>query len=92
MGLDPALAVGLRLGDEAAAELAAIPDSDALRSADEAITRTHRENNSEAGASFDAKIERMAKRYLDGSQPDLGEASVAELLAFCFAMDKLAWG
>ena len=92
MGLDPALAVMLRVGEEAAAELAAIPDSDALRTTDEAITRTHQENNSEAGASFEAKIERLAEHYLDGSQPDFAEASVAELLAFCVAIEKLAWG
>ena len=58
MGLDPALAERLRIGEEAAAELAAIPDSEALRTADEAITRTRRENNSEAGVSVKAKIER----------------------------------
>jgi len=92
MGLDPALAERLRIGEEAAAELAAIPDSDALRTADEAITRTGRENNSEAGVSVKAKIERMAKHYLDGSRPDFAKASVAELLAFCVAMEKLAWG
>jgi len=39
MGLDPTLAVSLRHGKEAAAELAAIPDTEALRAADEAITR-----------------------------------------------------
>ena len=40
MGLDPALAVRLRDGEEAAAELAAIPDSEALRTADEALTHS----------------------------------------------------
>jgi len=34
----------------------------------------------------------MAEHYLDGSQPDFAKASVAELLAFCVAMEKLAWG
>ena len=92
MGLDPALAVMLRAGEEAAAELAAIPDSDALRTSDEAIIRTHQENNSEAGPSFKAKIERMAEKYLDGSQPDLAKAPVVELLAFCVAIEKLAGG
>ena len=92
MGIDPALAVGLRTGEEAAAKLAAIPDSDELRAADEAIIRTHRENNSEDAASSKAKIEHMAEEYLDGSQPDFAKASLIELLAFCVAMDKLAWG
>jgi hypothetical protein len=92
MGLDPELAVILRIGEEAAAQLAAVPDSDALRTADEAITRTHQENNSETKAWFKAEIERMAEKYLDGSQPDFAKASVAELLAFCVAIEKLAWG
>jgi len=90
MGLDPSLAVMLRDGEESAAELAAIPDSDALRTADEAITRTHRENNSEVFASFEAEMERRAERYLDGSQPDFAKASVIELFAFCVAREKLA--
>jgi hypothetical protein len=92
MGLDPALAVMLRTGEDSAAELAAIPDSDALRTADEAITRTHRENNSEVRASFEAEIERRAERYLDGSQPDFAKASVMELFTFCVAIEKLARG
>jgi len=74
------LAVRLRIGDEATAELAAIPESDALRTAGEAITRMLRESNSEAGASFKAKIERMAEHYLDGSQPDFAKASVVEAI------------
>ena len=90
MGLDPALAGRLRIGDEAAAELTATPDSDALRTADEAITRSHRESNSDVGASFKAKIERMAEHYLDASQPDFAKASVIELFAFCVAREKLA--
>ena len=92
MGLDPALAVMLRTGEDSAAELAAIPDSDALRTADEAITRTHRENNSEVRASFEAEIERRAERYPDGSQPDFAKASVMELFTFCVAIETLARG
>ena len=92
VGLDPALAISLRAGEEAAAKLAAIPDSNALRAADEAITRTHQENNSETGASVKAEIERVAEHYLDGSEPDFAKASVIQLLAFCVAIEKLAWG
>jgi hypothetical protein len=92
MGLDPAVAVMLRVGDEAAAELAAIPDSDALRTADEAITHTHQGDNSEGVARVEATIEQMAEQYLDGSQPDFANTSVAELFAFCVAIEKLAWG
>src|SRR5260370_17057717 len=38
MGLDPALAVSLRWGEEAAAQLAPIPDSEPFPTADEALT------------------------------------------------------
>jgi hypothetical protein len=41
IGVDPALAESLRLGDEAAAELAAIPDTPELERADEAIVRAN---------------------------------------------------
>jgi hypothetical protein len=58
----------------------------------EAITRTHRENNSETHAWFEAEIERLAEKYLDGSQPDFAHASLAQLFAFCVAIEKLAWG
>src|SRR5260370_8309553 len=40
MGLDPALAVSLRWGEEAAAKLSSVPSPQALRSADEALTPT----------------------------------------------------
>ena len=39
MGLDPTLALSLLRSQEAAGELASIPDSEALRAADAAITR-----------------------------------------------------
>ena len=89
MGIDPALAVRLELGEEAAAELAAVPDSEALRAADEVITRDDR---SDCGEASRAQIERMAAHFCDGSQPDLANASVAELFAFCVAIEKSSWG
>jgi hypothetical protein len=93
MGLDPALAESLQRGEDAAAELAAIPDSEALRMADEAITRTDLANRSESHSRVEAKIERMAENFCDGSQQlNFANASVAQLLAFCVAIEKLAWG
>lgn len=89
MGLDPALAVSLQRGEAAAAELAAIPDSEALRTADEAITRGDKNADGRASGMPMAQIELMAKRFYDGSQPDLANASLAELFAFCFATEIL---
>jgi hypothetical protein len=48
MGLDSALAVSLRVGKEAAAKLAAIPDTEALRTADEALTHSDLDDDGEA--------------------------------------------
>jgi hypothetical protein len=89
MGLDPALAVSLQRGGKAAAELAAIPDSEALRAADEAITRGDHNDDGEALGIPMAQIERMAKHFDDGSPPDLANASLAQLFAFCFGNKKL---
>jgi hypothetical protein len=91
MGLDPALAVSLQGGEEAAAELAAIPDTEPLRSADEAITRRHPNDCGEVH-KVEAKIQRIAAHMCEGFLPDFANASLAELLAFCVAMGNLAWG
>src|SRR6266850_1470275 len=47
MGIDPALAVALRRGEDAAAELAEIPDTIELRAADEAIMRPERSDGTD---------------------------------------------
>jgi hypothetical protein len=86
MGLDPALAVSLHHGENAAAELAAVPDSEALRMADEAITHNDLDDRGGARSRANAKIERMAADIIcQGVQPNFADASVAELLAFCVA-------
>ena len=91
MGLDPALAVSLRVGEEAAAKLAAIPDSEALRMADEALTHSDLDDCRREEANVMAKIQRMADNIIDeGVQPNFAKASLAELWAFCVAMEKLA--
>jgi hypothetical protein len=92
MGLDPALAANLQSGEKAAAELVAIPDTEALRSADKAITHTDQYDCLEAANSCRAKIRRMAAQFCDGVQPDFARAPVAELLAFCVVRENLAWG
>ena len=96
MGLDPALAVSLHIGEDAAAELAAIPDSEALRTADEALTHSDLDDcRREEANGVMAKIQRMADNIADdiiqkGLQPNFATASVAELWAFCVAMEDLA--
>jgi hypothetical protein len=90
MGIDPARAASLKRGEEAAAELAAIPDSEELRTADDAIARADVDDR--VSAEFEEKMQRMVAIFLDGSQPDFAQASVAELWAYCKAVEKLAWG
>ena len=88
MGLDPALAVSLLRGEQAAAHLAAIPDSVTLRAADEAMTRGDQKDDTGAVSIIIGRMQRMAVLYRDGAQPDLANASLTELFAFCFAMEK----
>ena len=82
MGFDPALAVSLQRGQQAAVELAAIPDSETLQAADAAITRS--DQHDEGATIIAAQIAPMATHFRDGSEPDLAHASLAELFAFCF--------
>ena len=89
MGLDPALAVSLRVGEEAAAELAAIPDTEALRTADEALTHSDLDQDDyDEAHSTVAKLERMAAMYREGLQPNFASVSVMQLWAYCIAMEK----
>jgi hypothetical protein len=88
IGIDPTLAVALRRGEKAAAELAAIPDTPDLKAADEAIVRPENSNEDDWSCEFKAKIERIAEQYRSGQhQLDLANASPAELLAFCVAVE-----
>ena len=89
MGLDPALAVSLRVGKEAAAKLAAIPDTEALRTADEAFTHSDLDDDGEAVSFVVEKIERMVAIYREGVQPNFAGVSVAELWAYCIAMAEV---
>jgi len=93
MGIDPALAVALRRGEDAAAELAEIPDTIELRAADEAIVRPERSDGTDRAHQVREKIERMAEQYRNGEYPlDLANASPVQLLAFCVAVEMEAWG
>jgi len=92
MGIDPELAVALRRGEQAAAELAAIPDTPELKAADEAILCLENSNGEDRAPEVRAKIVRMAEQYRTGEhQLDLANASPAELFAFCVAVEMDAW-
>ena len=92
MGLDPALAVSLRRGEEAAAKLAAIPDTEALRTADEALTHSDLDDDGEARSTFDARMERLVAIYREGVQPNFASVSVEQLWAYCIAMAEVGSG
>jgi hypothetical protein len=88
MGVGPEVAVSMRSGDEAATELAAIPDTPDLKAADEAIVRPECSDGTDRAHQVREKIARMAEEYRDGEhQLDLANASPAELLAFCVAVE-----
>jgi hypothetical protein len=66
MGIEPELAVSLRRGEEAVAELGAIPDSADLKAADEAIVTAHYSNADDPSCEFKIEIERIAEQYRGG--------------------------
>jgi hypothetical protein len=90
MKIDPELAVSLRRGEEAAAELAAIPDTATLQAADAAIMRADHGTGGDGARQFWAKMERMAEQYRDGRRPNFANASPAELFAFIVAAEGRA--
>jgi len=87
-GIDPARAQALRLG-----EAAELPPAGAAPHPDPLPASGAREP-SDGFAAFDddgsaglfaVKMGEMARRYQDGSEPDLTKASLAELFAWCLA-------
>ena len=78
----PAVCQALRLGEEAMAELAAIPDIPALRAADDALIGAE-----PAAAQFAARLARIAARH-DGEDFDPAHAAPAELLVYAALRPK----
>ncbi len=72
-------AARLRLGEEAAAELAGIPDTAELRRLDAALLAR------QDGDPCEATIRRLVEEYRNGRALDLFTASPTELLACCVA-------
>jgi hypothetical protein len=79
-GLDPQGAAALRLAEAAASRLAGHGETAASKRADAALAASDDEGS--AGI-FAAKIGDLARRCPDGGEPDLANASLAELFAWC---------
>jgi hypothetical protein len=85
-GVDAADATRLALADDAAATLAAIPDTARLRHADADDAAAQADPNDRARAdAFAAKITAMTQRFAEGMPLDFANASFAELLAWSLA-------
>jgi hypothetical protein len=66
IGIDPALAETLRRGEEAVAELAAIPDTLDLKTADETILRSGYTNADDGRAKSGRKLGRWQNNIVGG--------------------------
>jgi hypothetical protein len=75
--------VRLSLADQAAAALAAIPDTRELQEADTAAAPPANRDDRSHAAAFVAKITTMTKGFA-GARPDVAKASFAKLLAWSF--------
>ena len=82
-GVDAADAARLALSDEAAAALAAIPDTRQLQRADAAVQASP--NDRVRADAFAPKIIAMTQRFAGGAPLDFADASFAQLLAWSFA-------
>ena len=83
-GIDPACAHALRVGEGTElghAEVGPLPAGGARAQFEEFAVS---DDDGLAGV-FAAKMGDMARRYQDGSEPDLTKASLAELFAWCLA-------
>ncbi len=81
-GVNPAHAARLGLADEAAAELAALPDMLASRRA-----ASGRASDPDP---FEARILALVRGFADGHPPDFAGASFAELFAWSLARSSSA--
>jgi hypothetical protein len=84
MGIDPMLAVSLRVGDEAAAELAA-DEAAAELATDELHDHGEGDHDTATLDILDKKIGLIEATYRNGRRPDFAKKPLVSLLAFCFA-------
>jgi hypothetical protein len=86
-GVDPAEVVMLRVVDEAAAELAAMPEGAGGRDEAAAAERERRDAERadwrEADAVFDKLVRLALLHYADGRRPEPARSSLMEWLAWC---------
>lgn len=88
-GGDATTCRALRMAEEAAAELAAIPDTPALRRADRRLLAGDADETSIAAIdAFDAKMSDLVSRYRSGrfDTPDFASESMATVFAWSVAM------
>ena len=84
-GLDAAQATRLCVADEAAAALAALPDTPKLPRADDNAAAPVTAHDGAPDDAFAPKILAMTRRFTDGEPPDFANASFAELFAWSLA-------
>jgi hypothetical protein len=85
-GVDAAAAGRLALADDAAAALAALPDTARLRQADAGDPAASANGYDRARADmFAPKLSAMIQRFAGGAPLDFADASFAELLAWALA-------
>lgn len=89
---EPALAHALTLANEAAAELAAIPDSPELRAADDARLAAAEDDAGDGARGHDGpdprvelreKFDRLVQGYRDGKPFDRAHSAPVQVLACC---------
>jgi hypothetical protein len=87
-GADVSAAGRLAVADDAAAALAAIPDTPELRDADRAAAPPLGPHQRHQADAFTAKISAMTKDFASGRPLDLAQASLAELFAWSLAQSR----
>ncbi len=84
-GVDAAQAARLGLAEEAAASLAALPDTPELQRADDNGAVPADADDRARADAFAAKISALAQGFAGGPPPDFANLSFAELLAWSLA-------
>jgi hypothetical protein len=84
-GVDATAATRLCLADEAAAALAALPDTPELQCADSNGAAAGEARDRARGDAFESKILAMAQGFAAAPPPDFANASFAELFAWALA-------
>ena len=84
-GVDAAQATRLCLADEAAAALAALPDTPELQRADSDGAATADADDRAPADAFESKLLALAQGLAGAPPPDFAKASFAELFAWSLA-------